>query len=190
MEPKRQNIFISYSHQDSQWLEKFNIFLKPLVRSTQIFIWNDTHILPGQNWKDEIKNALDNAKIAILLVSPNFLASDFINDEELPVLLKASKNNGLIIFWISLSHCMYHETEIYNYQAANDPSKPLDSLPEFQQNKIMVEICNKIIRMVNGKQEEEQNSQSGNNIDIPEIAPDDWFSDNRGGIFSRIKKFF
>lgn len=143
-EQTKKTIFISYSSQDSLWLEKLNIFLKPLIRSNNIIVWDDTNILPGEERKSAIQDVLSKTKVAILLVSQNFLASDFIYNEELPELLKALKIYNLTILWIPISFSLYEETEIKEFQPMHDPLVPLDSLPDNQQNRILVSICKKI----------------------------------------------
>jgi hypothetical protein len=144
MKQQREQVFISYSHKDKEWLEKLRTMLKPLVRNQTINVWDDTKIQAGSQWKDEIKNALAAAKIAVLIVSPNFLASDFIAEHELSPLLQEAEQEGLTIIWVYVSSCLYNETEIGNYQAAHDISRPLKGLSEAELDNVLVDICQKI----------------------------------------------
>ncbi|MEJ6484218.1 COR domain-containing protein [Nostoc punctiforme UO1] len=146
----RNQVFISYSHQDQEWLTKLQKHLKPMIRNQKLLAWDDTKIQPGAKWGEEIENALAAAKVAVLLVSPDFLASDFIADNELPPLLDAAEAEGLTIIWIPLSYSSYDETEIEKYQSAHPPNQPLDSLESAQQNKAWVDICKKIKAAVLG----------------------------------------
>ncbi|MDZ8027024.1 MAG: COR domain-containing protein [Nostoc sp. DedQUE11] len=140
----RNQVFISYSHQDQQWLTKFQKHLKPMIRNQTFVAWDDTKIQPGANWREEIEKALAAAKVAVLLVSPDFLASDFIADNELPPLLDAAEAEGLTIIWIPLTYSGYEETEIEKYQSAHPPNQPLKSLNSAQEDQAWMNICKQI----------------------------------------------
>ena len=124
----RNKVLIGYSHKDKRWLERLQTMLKPLVRNGTISVWDDTTIPVGENWKEQIDSALKVAKVAVLLVTPNFLESDFIPKNELPPILNAAAKDGLVIFWVYVSSCLYQATEIKDYQAAHDISNSLRSV--------------------------------------------------------------
>lgn len=148
---ERRGIFISYSHKDSKFLEELKTMLAPLIRDGVIDPWDDTQIKTGAKWRDEITAALQRARIGVLLVSDNFLESEFIAKHELPPLLDAARNQGLTVFWIHVSPCLYQHTEIATYQAAHDVSAPLEALTKAKRKPILREICEKLIRIARGE---------------------------------------
>ena len=76
-------IFFSYSHKDENLRQELENHLSLLKRQGFISGWHDHKIMPGQQWKDEIDAHLTNASIILLLVSPDFLASDYCYGIEL-----------------------------------------------------------------------------------------------------------
>ena len=138
--PRAPKVFISYSHKDRKHLDLLQRILKPMVRDGVIDLWDDTRIASGDKWREEIRKALDDSDIAILLVSDYFLASDFIAKNELPPLLKK-----VHVHWILVSHCMWDETDLAAYQAAHDVDRSLDGLRLPDRKKILVGVSREII---------------------------------------------
>jgi hypothetical protein len=178
---QRDQVFFSYSHKDKKWLERFQATLRPLVRANQISAWDDTKIKAGDIWRDEIKRALASAKVAVLLVTTDFLNSDFIAEHELPPLLEAAQNEGLRIFLVVVGDSLFDETELGRYQAVNDPSRPLANISAASRNKEIVRICREIKEAMTStpavKQEKEEGNLSGRSSkkDSSTILPQhDW----------------
>jgi TIR domain len=143
----RSGIFVSYSHRDRKWLDELKTMLSPLIRDGSLQVWDDTQIKTGAVWKEEIKKALASAKVAVLLVSANFLASDFIAKNELPPLLAAARDDGLKICWIYVSSALYERTEIAKYQAAHDVKRPLDRMPRDERQGTLSKVAFEIEKL-------------------------------------------
>ena len=156
---KRRSIFISYSRRDHKWLERLNVHLRPLERELKIDIWQDTRIKPGSKWREEIQRALSSAKIAILLISADFLASDFIANNELPPLLKAAEDGGAVILPIIVSPSlfMYHP-DLSRFQAVNPPSESLVLLDKGGQEEVFVKVAELIYTDIVQFYEEDENA--------------------------------
>ena len=138
-------IFISYSHRNRDTLERLRVHLKPLERDDLIDPWDDTRLKTGQLWKDEIKNVLATAKVAVLLVSADFLASDFIATEELPPLLAAERARGLIIMPVILGPCRYTETPgLAQFMSVNDPARPISKMRKPDREAIWAKLAKDI----------------------------------------------
>ncbi len=143
---EKRKVFISYSHEDSKWLKRVKVHLKPLERDSIIEIWEDTRIQTGDNWKLEIEHALAESQAAILLVSADFLASDFIIENELPQLLKIAKEKGTRIFQIIISPCCFDETKhLSQFQAVNSSSNTLIEMSPGDQERLLLQLAKSII---------------------------------------------
>lgn len=146
---KRTQVFVSYSHADSEHLLRLKVHLRPYERKGQVDLWVDTRIKSGQKWRTEIEAALDRAAVAVLLVSADFLASDFVVENELPPLLEAAREEGVTILPVVLKPCAFDSTkEISQFQAANAPSSPLISLDEANREAIWVKVAEAVSESV------------------------------------------
>ena len=139
----RDLVFVSYSHADKIWLERLRIFLKPFTRQN-VQVWLDPYIEAGDDWRREISTALSRSCVGVLLVSGNFLASDFIYDEELPALLAVAEAAELTLVPVPVSASSYKETALARFQFAHPPDSPLDGLPESERNAALVRIAEQV----------------------------------------------
>ncbi|BCM90285.1 hypothetical protein IAD21_02136 [Abditibacteriota bacterium] len=146
---KKDQIFISYSHADAKWLDEFEKHLKPFDRAGKLSVWDDKKIRASQKWKDEIQKALDTSGVALFLVSPTFLASDFISDEEMPAMLKAAEEEGVLIFWVPVRSSAYKTTFLKDLQSRPGPDKPLAGMSTAKRDTVMVDICSEIAEIIN-----------------------------------------
>ena len=148
--PERNKVFISYSHEDEEWVERLQVHLKPLMQRSRLNVWDDTQLMKGVKWNKEIKKAIDTAKVAVLLISADFLASDFIAENELPPIIEAAKEEGLIVLPVLISPSRFRDTRsLSQFQAFNDPDKPLITLPKAEQDVAWVKLAEEIGRIIN-----------------------------------------
>jgi hypothetical protein len=143
--PEHPRLFISYSHQDKSCLERLLVHLRPLEKREVITCWSDKKIKMGDKWKKEIEENLSSAAIAVLLISADFLASDFIVDNELPPLLMNAEANGIRILPVILKPCGFlRDPVLSSFQSVNDPDAPLLGLSHIEQESIYNKIADEV----------------------------------------------
>ena len=148
----RNKVFICYSHQDEKWRKRLQVHLTPLERQGKVDRWDDTRIQTSQNWRAEILRALSATKVAILFVSADFLASEFVQNIELPSLLVAAETDGAFIMPVIVSHCRFADTpKLSVFQAINPELKPLASMGRSNQDKLFTKLSIEIENAISGK---------------------------------------
>ncbi len=149
----KTKIFISYSHDDKKWLDRIQSKFKALINvGIEIDPWDDTRLKIGDIWKKEIKKAIDEADVAVLLISDSFFSSDFIMGKELPPLLEAAKKSGCIIVPIIVRPSVYSmHDELSNIQSFNPPSKALSEMSAPQKDRYLVNLVTQIADLIKNK---------------------------------------
>ncbi|VVB71352.1 TIR domain protein [uncultured archaeon] len=124
-ESQSPRVFISYSHRDEEFKEELITMLSGLVRRGVIDTWQDRRIEEGDEWYQEIQKAIKNCDLAVLLISSDFIASRFIQDDELPELLKRRMESGLRVIPVIVRQCLWQsEPVLKDLQAL-----PRDGMP-------------------------------------------------------------
>ena len=137
----RKTVFVSYAHKDRKWADELLTFLAPWIRDKRCNLWDDSQIPPGAEWTHEIEQALEQATVAVLLVTSRFLNSDFIMNKELPRIVARAQKGQLRIAWVAVEHSAVEQTVLWKFQAVNDPKRPLASLTRSQRQETMVQIA-------------------------------------------------
>lgn len=105
----RPTVFVSYSHKDKKHLDSVLPFLEGLELNERIELWHDRLIGVGEDWYRQLEGEMHDAKVAILLVTQNFLASRFCKFEEIPVLLQRQREGRLAVLPVLLEPCLWEE---------------------------------------------------------------------------------
>jgi hypothetical protein len=125
----RDGIFVSYSHADHAWLAELQHVFASVAGAVRVDAWDDTRIAPGSRWQGEIKEALDTAAAAVLLLSPAFFRSEFIAAHELPEMMAAAARGDLAILPLVVAPCA-HAAVTATWQSVHDPALPLEALDD------------------------------------------------------------
>jgi predicted acylesterase/phospholipase RssA len=126
----RKQLFISYSHRDEEWLDVIKAPLEPYVELHGLKVWDDRQISPGDDWRKTIADALAQTRVALLIVSPGFIKSEFIRAEELKYFFDAAERYAVKVHWLLLSDLGDSVNPLANKQAILNPATPLDQLPK------------------------------------------------------------
>lgn len=177
-------IFICYSRADQVWKRRVETALMSLerrgftkeqvrVRNTQnrgrfsYELWSDEKIKLGSNWKEDIDAAIRASRFAILLVSPEFLASDFIFNEELPRFLDR-EDDGLILVSLILRHCLWRETQwLAETQFFPADGVPLAALTESEHEEKLADFMREVDALLEADKGSEDPQEEDLTADTP-----------------------
>src|SRR5689334_8317696 len=120
-----RSVFISYCHKDKKYLRELKTSLAPVSGQYALDVWDDSRIGVGEPWHDSIVTALEKADVGVLLVSPDFLASRFVTEVELPKLLRARAAGMTICVVHVRASVVAHVEALAALQAVNSPARPL-----------------------------------------------------------------
>jgi hypothetical protein len=162
-------IFVSYARIDNEgpdlnkrWLDRLVVFLKPIGIQEDLIIWNDKQLKTGEAWHETIPSKLKSAKAVILLISPEFLGSDFIRETELPIILQRHADEQLKIFPLILRPSVFQRAK-YKYphpkdgpneillssiMTVNPPSQALNEIDEGKQDRFFVKLADDLLEQL------------------------------------------
>jgi hypothetical protein len=155
----RLKVFYSYSHNDKEYLQSLQSQLKILERLGKIELWSDAQILPGERWNDSIIQKLQSSDIILLLISADFLNSDYIWNTEFKMALDREHKGEASIVPIILKKCLWRETPLKELQAIpQDDNGRLKPVAEWEdRDKAFAHIAEDLVKLISSRIERIKN---------------------------------
>jgi hypothetical protein len=126
-------LFFSYSHVDEDLRDQLEIHLSALKRQGLINSWHDRRITAGSEFAGQIDQHLDAADVILLLVSPNFIASDYCYDLEMTRTMEKQRNRETRVIPVILRPCDWHDLPFGKLQAVPKDGKPISTWPNIDE---------------------------------------------------------
>jgi len=124
--PHIPRIFIAYSRQDLPQLQQLKANLIVLERQNLCSVFYDGVIQAGEHWDKRLKDELHQADIFLLLISTDFLASEYVHEIELPTILKREQEGTAKVFPVILRHCLWKRTPLAQLQTILYKDEPIE----------------------------------------------------------------
>jgi hypothetical protein len=143
---KGWRVFYSYSHKDVELRDSLATYLAPLVQQKKIAEWYDRKIEPGADWETEIKTELESADLILLLVSAEFLASEYCFGVEVETALARLKRGEVKVVPVLLKQCLWRESRFSELQIIPRDAKPIASSVSIEE--ALTNVANEISKLV------------------------------------------
>ena len=138
-------IFISYSHKDEIWKDRLQEQLGALAKEGYFSVWDDRQIEPGDDWFAEIERELNQADVAVMLISASFLRSSFIRTEEIPTLLRRRQQDGMILIPLIIKPCAWQDIPwLSAIPGGHKDNLALSGLSEHDQDQALANLAREI----------------------------------------------
>jgi len=166
-------IFISYAHEDEKYKDKIIMFFKPKIICGEVEIWHDRDISEGDLLHEKIQEKLNTAHAIIMLISPHFLASEYINSKEFKIALERHKDGNARAFGIVVEDSDWLSTELNKFLLFPKDAKPIETFPRREVNTVYNGIINKITKITGDFLKDKENQTGSKN-------PPNWSSNSSG----------
>lgn len=138
--------FISYSHKDTNALERLRTHLSVLRRQGAIEDWCDRQILAGDEIDSEVDKRLDECGIFLPLVSPDFLASHYCYDREMTVAIQRHDAKKLRVMPMIVEPCDWLSSPLARFKAVPRDGVPISTWPNV--NEAYLDVVNELRRVL------------------------------------------
>ena len=141
-------IFFCYAHEDEALLDQLKRYLKPLQRQGLIDVWHDRDISPGTEWEQEISKPLNEAHIILLLISPDFMNSDYCYGIEMKRALERHERGEARVIPVILRPVYWQGAPFGKLQALPADGKPVTSSSRHDIDEAFFDVAEGITKIV------------------------------------------
>ncbi|HAU5564081.1 TPA: toll/interleukin-1 receptor domain-containing protein [Serratia fonticola] len=146
------NLVFSYSHADEDLRNELEKHLMPFRRLGKINTWHDRRIEPGQEFGAEIDKYFAEADVVLLLISSDFIFSDYCYDVEMKNALKRHERGEAVVIPVILRDCIWHQLPFGKLLAATVDGKPVTKFSTLDEGFTQVAAAvGKVIDQINAK---------------------------------------
>jgi len=142
-------VFVSYAHEDRKFAERLHVSSVMLRREGAIELWSDNEIQPGSEWRRDIDRALQAAEVVLLLISPDFMQSEFCYSVELRRALERHQSGGVVVVPIYVRWTDVGDAGFEALQALPSGRRPITSWPD--QDEAWLDIISGLRRVLSSE---------------------------------------
>jgi len=136
------DIFIMYSNKDIEYAREIYHHLNILERNKLCHIWFDEKLFPGDEWQKEIINRINDSDIILILLSPNFIKSNYCYNKEMSLALNLNNKNQIVIIPFLIKACLWQDTPLGKFQLLPNKQIPVSQIKD--KNSVYLELTEKL----------------------------------------------
>lgn len=164
---QKVSVFVSYSHEDKEYLNEFKKYIKVFEQNELISRWDDNELIAGEKWDETIKDKMAASDIVLFLISASSLVSEYIQKYELQEAVKLNENSEVFIIPVIIKDCLWDMTKFSEFQVLPDGGKAVNSWERKEEawTNVARGVHKAILKMISSKRAISENSQ---NVDVTE----------------------
>ncbi|MEO6810012.1 MAG: toll/interleukin-1 receptor domain-containing protein [Isosphaeraceae bacterium] len=140
-------VCISASDRDRSWVDRLQRHLEPIVSRVMTFdYWDKVYFTSDSQRRDMFDRVLAFAAVVVPLVTVDYLASRFVVDEMLPMLMERARRGDLLILPVIVGPSRFERTPLARFPAANSPSSPLTGKSKMEQEAVLANVARSVAR--------------------------------------------
>lgn len=162
------SLVFSYSHADEALRNELAKHMSPLRRTGRISTWHDRCIIPGQEFEHQIDHYFSDADIILLLVSSDFIDSDYCYQIEMKNALERHKRGDAVVIPVILRECAWQHLPFSKILAATVDAKPITKFTSHDEG--YVQVVNAVSRAIDHMEAKKSQKNTDFHLSVPSPA--------------------